>query len=140
MAADGVLPSWLAGREGQPPRSALLLQAALSVGMVFTQQLRDLVAAASGALLCFSALTVLALFRVRTVEPTAPRPSLTGRAAALLFAAGSGGLFLQQLWLHPFQLRVMGALGLLGLSAWWVTARRPRAGASGLSAQAPPQP
>jgi APA family basic amino acid/polyamine antiporter len=141
MAADGVLPPWLAAREGHPPRAALLLQAGLSVVMVFTQHLRDLVAAASGALLCFSALTVLTLFRVARVEPSAPRPSRTGRAAALLFATGSGGLFLQQLWLNPFHLRVMGALGVLGMAAWWTTARGARATPAGdVSVQAQPRP
>ncbi len=139
MAADGVLPSWLAAREGQPPRAALLLQAGLSLGMVFTQQLRDLVAAASAALLCFSALTVLTLFRVPHVEPSSPRPSRTGRAAALLFAAGSGGLFLHQLWLNPFHLHVMGALGVLGMAAWWATVREAR-GTSPSEVSAPVQP
>lgn len=136
MAEDGVLPSWLRARNGKP-RAALAVQCALSLALVFTQELRDLVTTASGALLLFSSLTVLALFRVRSVEPSAPPPSRVGRACAAAFALGSGGLFLHQLWTSPHSLRGVGALALVGLGVYGLSGRAARA--RGLSVPVPVQ-
>jgi basic amino acid/polyamine antiporter, APA family len=90
MAKDGVLPSFLAGTAGQAPTAAVLLQGALSLLVLFTHELRTVLANVGAILVFFAALTVAGLFRlaVKPLEGT-PRPSAVGLAAAFLYLCAS---------------------------------------------------
>jgi APA family basic amino acid/polyamine antiporter len=65
MAEDGFLPATFKLRDGKPPLNATLLQAAVSLALLFSHTLREAVLAASAFLLLFTALTAASLFRLR---------------------------------------------------------------------------
>ena len=65
MADDGYLPKFFKLSDGRPPLNATLLQAAVSLTLLFSHTLREAVLAASAFLLLFTALTAASLFRLR---------------------------------------------------------------------------
>lgn len=90
MAKDGVLPAFLAGKEGHPPTAAVLLQGGLSLLVLFTHELRTVLANVGAILVFFAALTVAGLFRlaIKPLEGT-PKPSALGLASAFLYLCAS---------------------------------------------------
>lgn len=94
MAADGFLPRVLAARAaGSPPRWAVLLQGALALFFVLTQDIRQAVESASSVLILFTALTALCVLRVDRGS-SAHRPALAIRVLAVLYAAVNAWLLL----------------------------------------------
>ncbi|MCA2981185.1 MAG: amino acid permease [Myxococcaceae bacterium] len=85
MARDGVLPRVFAGREGQAPTGAVLLQGALSLLVLFTHELRTVLANVGAILVLFAAMTVVGLFRLSVRPLDGRRPSAMGLAAALVY-------------------------------------------------------
>jgi APA family basic amino acid/polyamine antiporter len=130
MARDGVLPSVFAGDGAEPPRSSVLLQGALAVGIVLTQSLQTALAVVGGVLTLFAALTaggvVLAKLRGRLPAATAAET-----AAAAAYVAIAGWLFARAL-ADPFAAgttgeRLLGIALLAGLAAaGWALSRGPR--------------
>ena len=90
MAKDGVLPSFLAGKEGHPPTAAVLLQGGLSLLVLFTHELRTVLANVGAILVFFAALTVAGLFRL-AIKPLEgkPKPSALGLASAFVYLCAS---------------------------------------------------
>ncbi|MBN2360366.1 MAG: APC family permease [Deltaproteobacteria bacterium] len=126
MARDGFLPRVFADRSGRPPVGSVLLQGAIAVLLVFTQQLQQVLTTVGAILTLFSALVAAALFRVRFSDRPGPRPSagaLTGAAVYIISAAwmlyfgfrDSPGLLL---WL--------GGVAVIALVAYLATGRRHR--------------
>lgn len=90
MAKDGVLPAFLAGKEGHPPTAAVLLQGGLSLLVLFTHELRTVLANVGAILVFFAALTVSGLFRLAIKPlPGTPKPSALGLASAFLYLCAS---------------------------------------------------
>lgn len=90
MAKDGVLPKVLAGADGKPPTAAVVLQGVLSLAVLFTHELRTVLANVGAILVFFAALTVLGLFRLLVKPIDGSRPSLVGLACAALYLVTSG--------------------------------------------------
>ncbi len=84
MADDGYLPAVFKLQDGKPPLNATLLQAAVSLLLLFSHSLREVVLAASAFLMLFSALTAVSLFRLRR-KGLKPHPTRMQLAAAALF-------------------------------------------------------
>lgn len=84
MAEDGYLPRMFAGRAGRPAGSILL--ACVAMILLFSQTLRETVLAASAFLTAFSAMTALAIFRLRRLPASGPRPPAWQRAAGVVYA------------------------------------------------------
>jgi len=86
MANDGYLPEMFRLRDGKPPLNATLLQAAVSLLLLFSHSLREAVLAASAFLLLFTALTAASLFRLRRYgrEPYPSRLQLISSALFIL--------------------------------------------------------
>ncbi|HUL60602.1 MAG TPA: amino acid permease [Anaeromyxobacteraceae bacterium] len=144
MARDGFLPRALDAREGRPPVGAIVLQGALSVVIVFTQSLRDILANVSAILILFSALTALGLFRVALAPRGRPRPAAAALAAAGVYVAASAWMlwrgFSGSAWLLPW----VAAIAAFGVGAYLLSpGRRRAAGAAGAAAvpgEGPPSP
>lgn len=90
MAKDGVLPAFLAGKEGHPPTAAVLLQGGLSLLVLYTHELRTVLANVGAILVFFAALTVAGLFRL-AIKPLEgnPKPSALGLASAFVYLCAS---------------------------------------------------
>ena len=65
MARDGHLPAVFAARGDAPPPASVVLQGALALLLLFTHRLQQVLVNVGGVLTLFTALTALALFRVR---------------------------------------------------------------------------
>lgn len=89
MAKDGVLPSILAGAEGKPPTAAVVLQGVLSLAVLFTHELRTVLANVGAILVFFAALTVAGLFKLALKPMEGKRPSAVGLACAALYLVAS---------------------------------------------------
>ncbi|MFH0899820.1 MAG: APC family permease [Pseudomonadota bacterium] len=76
MARDGFLPRILGGRKDLPPFGAVLLQGVLALALLCTHSFEMLMANIGVVLTFSSALTVLALFRLRLGYRHYPRPGL----------------------------------------------------------------
>lgn len=81
MAEDGLLPRALQPRQGKPPVGSVLLQAVLSIVILFAQPFQHLMHDVSAVLTLFSALTALTLFRARFTQGIAIPPLRLGAAA-----------------------------------------------------------
>jgi APA family basic amino acid/polyamine antiporter len=129
MARDGFLPAFLAGRDGHPPRSAILLQGALALLIVFTQRLQTALSLVGAILMLFAALTALGLVVAR-VRGRTPTPSRRAVAAAVIYVAAASWLFYRGVT-DPFspgtpleRLLWIGAVVAAGLLAYAVSRRR----------------
>jgi APA family basic amino acid/polyamine antiporter len=129
MARDGFLPAFLAGKGEHPPRSAVLLQGALALLIVLTQELQAALALVGGVLMIFAALTAAGLVVAR-LQGREPRPSGLAVGAAAAYVLISGWLFLSALT-NPFlpgtpAQRILGIGVLLGvgLGGYLVSRRR----------------
>lgn len=89
MAKDGVLPARLAGVEGRPPTAAVVLQGVLSLGVLFTHELRTVLSNVGAILVLFAALTVVGLFRLWFKPLNGRRPSAVGLGSALVYFLAS---------------------------------------------------
>lgn len=122
MAQDGVLPRVLAGKEGAAPTAAVLLQGALSLLVLFTHELRTVLANVGAILVFFAALTVAGLFKLALRPMHGRRPSALGLVSAAVYLCASGwmlyvgftssGLMLVQLG-HAADATVEARLGAL---------------------------
>ena len=95
MAADGVLPKFLAAADGGPPRRAIALQAGLALGFLWAASLQDLMTYIGWTLSLSAAATVWGLVRLRRREGAAAVPCqgwpfvpFTFLGAVLWFALG----------------------------------------------------
>jgi APA family basic amino acid/polyamine antiporter len=89
MAKDGVLPTMLAGKEGHPPTAAVVLQGLLSLAVLYTHELRTVLANVGALLVLFAAMTVLGVFRLWVRPLDGRRPSAVGLVAALVYFGAS---------------------------------------------------
>ena len=85
MAKDGFLPAVLKGKEGEPPVSAILLQAAIALFLVLAYQLQEVLSNVGAILTLFSTLTVFSLFLICFKRSKYPRPTPLTLTAAALF-------------------------------------------------------
>ncbi len=124
MAADGFLPRFLrASPEGHPPRSAILVQGALTLVIIFTQGLRETLGQVGAVLVLFAALVALGLVvaRVRGMQPT---PSKRAVVAAVIYVASSAWMFWKGFGDQPWTLVWVAVVAVIGVVAWAVSRRR----------------
>ncbi len=124
MAADGFLPRFLrASPEGHPPRSAILVQGALTLVIIFTQGLRETLGQVGAILVLFAALVALGLVvaRVRGMQPT---PSKRAVAAALVYVISSAWMFWKGFGDQPRTLLWVAGVAVIGVIAWALSRRR----------------
>lgn len=90
MAADGVVPAAFKATHGKPPLLAVVLQGAVALVLVFTQNLKQVLSSLGALLTFFAALTCVGLFLALRRGP-----SKVALACAALYAGAAGWL----LWL-----------------------------------------
>jgi APA family basic amino acid/polyamine antiporter len=91
MAQGGFMPRALAGKEGKPPLGALLLQTAVVLFCVWTQDFKSLISTVGAVLSFMTALTALGVYRLQ-VDPRYAdvRPGPAALGAAAIFVLGTG--------------------------------------------------
>jgi len=121
MAEDGWLPRWLASAGG-PPRRAIVLQTILALGMLWSAEFETLINYIGFTLLLSTSAVVLGLIRTRLAE--GPRMRVTGWPwLPFLYLVMVYAMALFNVQLRPTQsIFGLGTI-LLGVVAWWLTAR-----------------
>lgn len=111
-------------REGGAPVVALALQAALSLGMLFTASFEVMIESVGFVLSFWAGLAVLGVIVLRRREPTLPRPykTLGYPVTPLVFVALMGWIIVRSVISKP-EILVWGALALVASLAIWLWAR-----------------
>ena len=120
MAEDGYLPKIFKLRDGKPPLNATLLQAAVSLLLLFSHTLREAVLAASAFLLLFTALTAASLFRLRRYKRQ-PYPSRYQLIASALYILAVTVILITGLQTATMQWYAFGVVLILALSTYLIT-------------------
>jgi basic amino acid/polyamine antiporter, APA family len=125
MAGDGYLPRWLAAPDG-PPRSAIALQAALALALLWTATYDSLLTYIGFTLGLSTAATVVGLAVLRRHE--GPRLRVVGWPwVPGLFLAGVVAMTLFTIARRPRESLLGLATMALGLIAWGIQTHLPRA-------------
>jgi basic amino acid/polyamine antiporter, APA family len=120
MADDGFLPEIFKLRDGKPPLNATLLQAAVSLLLLFSHTLREAVLAASAFLLLFTALTAASLFRLRRYN-LQPYPSRYQLIASALYILSVTVILVTGLQTATVQWYAFGVVMVLAILTYLVT-------------------
>ena len=120
MAEDGFLPEIFKLRGGKPPLNATLLQAAVSLLLLFSHTLREAVLAASAFLLLFTALTAASLFRLRRYKRE-PYPSRYQLLASALYILSVTVILVTGLHTATVQWYAFGVVMVLAILSYLVT-------------------
>ncbi len=129
MARDGFLPRALAGRDGAPPVWAILLQGAITLGIVATQTLADTLNTVGGVLTLFAALVSCTIFRVRFGNTTYAQPTNGTLVAAAIHVIASAVVLYYAFKMDKLNLKLLGVGVVVVLVAYAVTRLvRPDAG------------
>lgn len=123
MAKDGFLPAFLGAKAGQPPTGAVLLQGALALVLLFTHDVRSVLANVGAILVLFAALTVSGLF---VAKARGKDPSLVSLACAGIYVLSALWMFFEGFKRSPTLLGWVGLVGLVGLAAYLMTKRAQR--------------
>lgn len=129
MADDGYLPTMFKPRAGKPPLNATLLQAAVSLLLLFSHTLRETVLAASAFLLLFTALTAASLFRLRRYHRQ-PYPSRYQLVASAIYILAVTVILVTGLQTATVQWYSFGVVLLLATSTYLITLYIKRGGGS----------
>ncbi|MGB5277114.1 MAG: amino acid permease [Gammaproteobacteria bacterium] len=120
MADDGYLPKIFKPCSGKPPLNATLLQATVSLLLLFSHTLREAVLAASAFLLLFTALTAASLFRLRRYNRQ-PYPSRYQLIASAIFILAVTVILVTGLQTATVQWYSFGVVLLLATITYLVT-------------------
>ena len=120
MANDGYLPTMFKPSAGKPPLNATLLQAAVSLMLLFSHTLREAVLAASAFLLLFTALTAASLFRLRRYNRK-PYPSRYQLIASAMYILAVTVILITGLQTATVQWYSFGVVLFLATSAYLIT-------------------
>ncbi len=130
MADDGFLPAIFKLRDGKPPLNATLLQAVVSLLLLYSHSLREAVLAASAFLLLFTALTAASLFRLRRYDRQ-PFPSRYQLAASALYILAVTVILATGLRTATVQWYAFGVVMVLAILSYLITLYVNRSGKSG---------
>lgn len=127
MAREGVLPRALAGEQGRPPMISVLLQSAISLGLLFTHTFEQLLHNVGAILTLTAALTTLCLFRLQFSDGKWPKPGPVALSAATIFVALSAWMLYFAFRGSPRTIAWVLAVAACAIVAWFATARGKRA-------------
>jgi APA family basic amino acid/polyamine antiporter len=120
MADDGYLPETFRLRGGKPPLNATLLQALVSLLLLFSHTLREAVLASSAFLLLFTALTAASLFRLRRCNRK-PCPSRYQLISSALYILAVAVILIAGLQTATVQWYAFGVVLILAILAYLAT-------------------
>jgi len=124
MAADGFLPRIFRAKEGRPPVGSIVLQGALSIVLIFTHPLQQVLQNIGAVLTLFAGLTCLSLFRVRFRRTGLPKPSAAALAAASIFAVSAAWMLYFGFRSSPLLVAWIAVILFVALGAYQLTSRR----------------
>ncbi|HKD41993.1 MAG TPA: amino acid permease [Myxococcaceae bacterium] len=126
MAEDGFLPRIFRAEQNRPPAGSIILQGVLSVVLIFTHPLQQVLQNIGAVLTLFAALTCLSLFRIRFGRTGLPPPPLAALAAASIFALSAAWMLYFGFRNSPLLVAWIAVILVVSLGAYQFTIRRRR--------------
>ncbi len=128
MAGDGFLPRIFLPRQNRPPAGSIVLQGVLSIALIFTHPLQQVLQNIGAVLTLFAALTCLSLFRIRFGRTGLAQPSVLALVAASIFALSAAWMLYFGFRGSPLMVTWIAVILLVSLGAYQLTMRRGRVG------------
>jgi APA family basic amino acid/polyamine antiporter len=135
MARDGYLPGFFFAKDGRQSLASTALQAFVALVLLFSHTLLEAVQAASAFLMLFSAMTALALFRIRRLRPDAPQPATYRLVAAAIYGVAITCILYTGLQASSTLWYSLGAVLGIALVAFFWTRFSPGSGRKSRAAQ-----
>jgi len=124
MASDGLLPKMFQGRANHPPASSIMLQSALSIALIFTHRVQQVLQNVGAVLTLSAAVTAAALFRVRFGEMDFPRPSIGALVSAAVYVLAAIPMFYFGVRNSPLLAAWIGAILLIAATAYRLQSKK----------------
>ncbi len=128
MASDGFLPRIFQAKQNRPPAGAIVLQGVLTIALIFTHPLQQVLQNIGAVLVLFAALTCLSLFRIRFGRTGLPEPPVGALVAASIFALSAAWMLYFGFRNSPLLVAWIGVILFVSLGAYQLTLRRRRIG------------
>ncbi len=125
MARDGFLPAVLAGKEGQPPVGAVVLQGALAMLLLLWSDVASVLSGVGELVVIFAALTMVGLF-TRLRRKGDERASVPSLIAAGIYVLSAVYMLHVGVARNPKTTLVVLGVALVGVGAWATTKRLQR--------------
>ncbi len=126
MAADGFLPRIFEAKTNRPPVASIALQGALSIALIFTHPLQQVLQNIGAVLTLFAALTCVSLFRIRFGRPALSPPSSGSLVAASIYVLAAAWMLYFGLRNSPILLAWIAVILFVSLVAYRVAPRSAR--------------
>jgi APA family basic amino acid/polyamine antiporter len=126
MAADGFLPRIFEAKTNRPPAASIALQGAISIALIFTHPLQQVLQNIGAVLTLFAALTSVSLFRIRFGRPALSPPSSGSLVAASIYVLAAAWMLYFGLRNSPILLAWIAAILFVSLIAYRLAPRTPR--------------
>jgi APA family basic amino acid/polyamine antiporter len=124
MAADGFLPRVFEAKMNRPPAASIVLQGALSITLIFTHPLQQVLQNIGAVLTLFAALTSVSLLRMRfNRHPARSPPSTASLVAASIYVLATTWMLYFGLRNSPILLAWIAAILVVTLIAYRITPR-----------------
>ncbi len=124
MASDGFLPRVFQSRESRPPVSSIVLQGALSIALIFTHPVQQVLQNVGAVLTLSAAVTAASLFRVRFGEMDLPRPSMGALVSAAVYVFAAILMLCFGVRNSPLLAAWIGAILLIAATAYRLQSRK----------------
>ena len=124
MAEDGLLPSFLRGRLGTPPRVSVMLQGLLAIVLLHLHTVGDLLSNVAGILVFFSALVAVGILLLKRRQAAVRYPRKGALLAATIYVGASIWMLYNQFKAQTGLLPWLAVLALFGVGAYFVAARK----------------
>jgi len=124
MASDGLLPRMFQGRPNQPPASSIVLQSVLSIALIFTHRVQQVLQNVGAVLTLSAAVTAAALFRARFGQMGLPRPPLGALVSAAVYVLAAILMLCFGVRNSPLLAAWIGAILLVAATAYRLQSRK----------------
>ena len=126
MATDGLLPSVFRAEGSRPPAGSIALQGALSIALIFTHRVQQVLLNVGAVLTLSAAVTAASLFRIRFGRVGLPRPSAGALVAAAFYVGSALVILAFGVRDSPLLAAWIGAILLISAITYRVHAKRAR--------------
>jgi len=125
MASDGFLPRAFAAKEDRAPAASTLLQGALSILLIFTHPVQEVLQNIGAVLTLFTGLTAAAAFRLRRERAGAIRASRADLMAAFVYVTSAAWMLYVGLRHSPRLVGWIAVLLCISVAAYALSSRKP---------------
>src|SRR5215813_5052064 len=125
MASDGFLPRAFGAKENRAPAASTFLQGAISIILIFTHPVQEVLQNIGAVLTLFTGLTAAAAFRLRLERAGAMRASWADLMAAFVYVTSAAWMLYVGLRHSPRLVAWIAVLLCISVAAYALSSRKP---------------